>query len=139
MDSKSCARPKSVCARCPAGPVLAASFSKFVGQWRKNAASAEHCIMLNRISACWCLLNTVHVETSYHSGNLSTTLFGVLFEGMCFKFFYEFFYGVFKVGLNTQQNSPATHSSAIQNSITKLNLNSAEIALSKPVSVFSEC
>ena len=30
----------------------------------------------------------------------------VLFEGKCFKFFYEFFYGVFKVGLNTQQNSP---------------------------------
>ena len=45
----------------------------------------------------------------------------------------------FKVGLNTQQNSPATHCSAIQNSITKLNLNSAEIALNKPVSVFSEC
>ena len=55
---------------------------------------------------------------------------------MCFKFFYN---GVFKVGLNTQQNSLATHCSAIQNSITKLNLNSAEIALSKPVSVFSEC
>ena len=48
----------------------------------------------------------------------------VLFEGKCFKFFY----GVFKVGLNTQQNSPATHFSAIQNSITKLNLNSTEIA-----------
>ena len=46
--------------------------------------------------------------------------------------------GVFKVGLNTQQNSPAACCSAIQNSIIKLNLNSAEIALSKPVSVFSE-
>ena len=68
-----------------------------------------------------------------------TTLFGVVFEGKCFKFFYEFLYGVFKVGLNTQQNSPATHCSAIQNSITKLNLNSAEIALKKPVSVFSDC
>ena len=44
-------------------------------------------------------------------------------------FYYEFFYGVFKVELYTQQNSPATHCSAIQNSITKLNLNSAEIAL----------
>ena len=47
--------------------------------------------------------------------------------------------GVFEVGLNTQQNSPATHCSAIQNSIIKLNLNFAEIALSKHVSVFSEC
>ena len=46
---------------------------------------------------------------------------------------------VFKVGLNTQQNSPATQCSAIQNSIVKLNLDSAEIALSKPVSVSSEC
>ena len=53
--------------------------------------------------------------------------------------FYEFFYGVFKVGLNTQRNSPAAHCSAIQNSIIKLNTNSAEIALGKPVSVFSEC
>ena len=26
---------------------------------------------------------------------LGTTLFGVLFEGKCFKFFYEFFYGLF--------------------------------------------
>ena len=33
---------KSVCARCPAGTVWAASFSKFVRQWRKNAALAEH-------------------------------------------------------------------------------------------------
>ena len=48
------------------------------------------------------------------------------------------FYGAFKVGLNTRQNSPAAHCSAIQNSIIKLNLNSAEIALSKPVSVFSQ-
>ena len=56
-----------------------------------------------------------------------------------FQVFYEFFYGVFKVGLIDQQNSPAAHCSAIQNSIVKLNLNSAEIALSKPVSVFSEC
>ena len=62
----------------------------------------------------------------------------MLFEGKCFKFLYEFFYGVFKVRLNTQQNSPAAHCSAIQNSIVKFNLNSAEIALSKPVSVFSE-
>ena len=54
-------------------------------------------------------------------------------------FFYEFFYGVFKVGLNTLQNSSTTHCSAVQNSIMKLNLNSAEIALSKSVSVFSEC
>ena len=66
---------------------------------------------------------------------LETTLCGVLFEGKCFKF-YEFFYGVFKVGLNTQQNSPATHCSAIHNSIMKLNLNSAEIALNKPVCLF---
>ena len=58
----------------------------------------------------------------------------MLFEGKCFKFFYEFFYGVFKVELNIHQNSPAAHCSAIQNSIIKLNLNSAEIALSKPVS-----
>ena len=63
----------------------------------------------------------------------------MLFESKCFKFFYEFYYGIFKVGLNTQQNSPATHCCAIQNSITKLNLNAAEIALNKPVSVFSEC
>ena len=42
-----------------------------------------------------------------------------------------------KVGLNTEQNSPAAYCSAIQNSLVKLNLNSAEIALSKPVSVFS--
>ena len=55
-----------------------------------------------------------------------------------FQVFYEFFYGVFKEGLNTQQNSPATHCSATRNSITKLYLNSAEIALNKPVSVFSE-
>ena len=55
-----------------------------------------------------------------------------------FQFFYECFYGVFKVGLNTQQNSPAALCSAIQNSIIKLNLNSAEIALSKLVSVFPE-
>ena len=55
----------------------------------------------------------------------------MLFEGKCFEFFYEFFYGVFKVGLNTQQNSPAAHRSAIQNAIIKLNLNSAEIALNK--------
>ena len=54
------------------------------------------------------------------------------------SFFYEFFYGVFKVGLNTQQNSPMAHCSVIQNSIAKLNLNSAENALSKPVSVFPE-
>ena len=60
----------------------------------------------------------------------------MFFEGKCFKFFNEFFYGVFKVGLNTQQNSPTTHYSAIQNSITKLNLNSAGIALNKPVPVF---
>ena len=52
---------------------------------------------------------------------------------------YEFFYGVFKVGLNIQENSPAAHCSAIQSSVIKLNLNSTEIALSKPVSVFSEC
>ena len=44
---------------------------------------------------------------------------------------------VFKLGLNTQQNSPASHCSAIQNFIVKLNLNSAEIAITKPVSVFS--
>ena len=42
---------------------------------------------------------------------------GMFLEGKCFKFFCEFFYGVFKVGLNTQQNSPATHYCAIQNSI----------------------
>ena len=30
----------------------------------------------------------------------------------------QFFYGVLKVGLNTQQKSPATHCSAIQNSTT---------------------
>ena len=46
---------------------------------------------------------------SGYFGKLSNPLFGVLFEGKCFKFFYEFFYGVFKVGLNTEQNSPATH------------------------------
>ena len=78
------------------------------------------------------MLKTVYIETSYHFGNFFTTLFSVLFEGKCFKFFY----GVFKVGLNTEQNSPAAHCSAIQNSIIKLNLNSAEIALSKPVSAF---
>ena len=61
----------------------------------------------------------------------------MFFQSKCFKFFYEFFCGGFKVGLNTQQNSPAAHCSAILNSIVKLNLNSAEIALSKPVSVFS--
>ena len=60
----------------------------------------------------------------------------MLLEGKCFKFFCEFFYGVFKVGLNTQQNSPATHCCAIQNSIAKLDLNSAEIALKKSVPVF---
>ena len=65
--------------------------------------------------------------------------FGVLFKGKCFMFVYEFFCGVFEVGLNTLQNSPAAHCSAIQNSIIKLNSNSAEIALHKPVSVFSEC
>ena len=54
----------------------------------------------------------------------------MLFQSKCFKFFY----GVFKVGLNTQQNSSAAHCPAIQNYIVKLNLNSAEIALSKPVS-----
>ena len=32
----------------------------------------------------------------------------MLFESKCLKFFYEFFYSVFKVGLNAQQNSPAT-------------------------------
>ena len=32
---------------------------------------------------------------------------------------YEFFYGVFKVGLNTLQNSPATQCSALQNAIVK--------------------
>ena len=35
-----------MCVRCPAGTVLAASFSKFVRQWRKNAASAEHCMRI---------------------------------------------------------------------------------------------
>ena len=35
---------KSMCPRCPAGTVLAVSFSKFMRQWHKNAASAEHCI-----------------------------------------------------------------------------------------------
>ena len=60
-------------------------------------------------------------------------------RGSVSSFSYEFFYGVFKVGLNTQQNSPAAHCYAIQNSIIKLNLNSAEIALRKPVSVFSKC
>ena len=30
-DSKSCDRPKSMCARCPAVTVLAASYSKFNG------------------------------------------------------------------------------------------------------------
>ena len=85
------------------------------------------------------MLKTVYIETSYYSGNLYITLFSVLFEGKCFKFFYEFFYVVFKVGLNTQQNSPAAHCSAIQNSIIKLNLDSTEIALSKPISVFSAC
>ena len=53
-------------------------------------------------------------------GTCKLTLFSVLFEGKCFKVFCEFFYGVFKVGLNTQQNSPAAHCSAIQNSIMKL-------------------
>ena len=38
----------------------------------------------------------------------------------------SFFYGVFQIGLNTQQNSPAAYCSAIQNSIIKLNLNSAK-------------
>ena len=56
-----------------------------------------------------------------------------------FQVFYDFFYGVFKVGLKDQQNSPAAHCSAIQNSIVKLNLNSTEVVPSKPVSVFSEC
>ena len=46
---------------------------------------------------------------------------------------------VFLGRTKTLKNSPATLCSAIQNSIMKLNLNSAEIALSKPVSVFSEC
>ena len=32
----------------------------------------------------------------------------MLFEGKCFKFYYEFFYGVFKEGLNTQQNGYMT-------------------------------
>ena len=41
----------------------------------------------------------------------------------------------FKVGLN----SPATHCSSVQNSMIKLNLNSTEIAPSKPFSVFSQC
>ena len=54
----------------------------------------------------------VGVEPSCKASTLSTRpgspLF-VLFEGKCFKFFYEFVYGVFKVGLNTQQNSPAAH------------------------------
>ena len=71
-------------------------------------------------------------------GTCKLTCVGCYLRGKCFKFFCEFFYVVFKVGLNTQQNSPATHCSAIQNSIIKLNLNSAEIARNKPVSVFSE-
>ena len=43
-DSKSCDRPKSMCARCPVGIVLTASYiiQNFVRQWRKNAALAEH-------------------------------------------------------------------------------------------------
>ena len=49
------------------------------------------------------MLKTVYIESSYHSGNLQSTLFGVLFEGKCFEFFYEYFCGVFKVGLNTQK------------------------------------
>ena len=34
---------KSMCAKCPTRTVLAASYSEFMQQWRKNAASAEHC------------------------------------------------------------------------------------------------
>ena len=37
------------------------------------------------------------------------------------SFSMSFFCGVFKAGLNTQQNNPAAHCSAIQNSIIKLN------------------
>ena len=44
----------------------------------------------------------------------------MLFENKCFKFLYEFFYGVCKGGLNTQQNSSAAHCFAIfHNSIIK--------------------
>ena len=57
----------------------------------------------------------------------------MLFEDKFFKFFYEFFYGVFKVRLTTQRSSTAAHCSAIQNSIIKLNLNSADIALLKQI------
>ena len=41
--------------------------------------------------------------------------------------------------LNPKQPNQPNHCSAVQNSIIKLNLNSTEIALSKPVSDFSEC
>ena len=65
------------------------------------------------------MLRTVYVETSYHFGNMFTTLFGVLFEKQSFQFLYEFFYGVLEVGLNTRYNSPAHHCFAIENSISK--------------------
>ena len=51
-DLKSCARPKIIVRQMSLGTVLAVSFSKFVRQWRKKAASAEHCmteILLKRM------------------------------------------------------------------------------------------
>ena len=57
--------------------------------------------MQNIISAHWCKLRTVYTETSYHFGNMYTTLVGVILEKQFFKFLYEFFCGVFEVGLNT--------------------------------------
>ena len=59
---------KSMCARYPTGTVLAASFSKFVRQWRKNATSAEHCTSIHTAMRISQLQEQVYLQLQLKDG-----------------------------------------------------------------------